>query len=135
MLAGDIVRASAWLCPSFKDYRTTPEFTTAVRVSKSLIEDVIASVPYFLGDGRPETRGENVQGGRGSIIGTTALGLFITWPLMVLNMSDYSTDRQRRWAVGRLRYVADLGIGQAHLFSNVCFLIPPEKKKKTNLAN
>lgn len=78
MLCGDIVRASAWLCPCYQDYRTTAEFGAAVRTSKDLIKDMVASVPYFLGGPG------NGKGGAGlSFVGTSALGLFITWPLMM----------------------------------------------------
>ncbi|KAF8858208.1 hypothetical protein BDZ45DRAFT_403712 [Acephala macrosclerotiorum] len=127
MLCGDIVRASAWLCPTYQDYRTTPEFGAAVRVSKDLVEDIIASVPFFLGDEKTSnlTGWDRPRSGRMSLVGTSALGLFITWPLMMCKMSDYSTDRQRRWAAGRLRVIADeMGIGQALLFSQINVRLP-----------
>ncbi|CZR56257.1 uncharacterized protein PAC_06145 [Phialocephala subalpina] len=127
MLCGDIVRASAWLCSPYQDYRTTPEFGAAVRVSKNLVEDIIASVPFFLGDDRTsDINGwERPQNGRMSLVGTSALGLFLTWPLMVCKMSDYSTERQRKWAAGRLRGIAEeMGIGQALLFSQINVRLP-----------
>lgn len=120
MLQGDIVRTSAYLCPTWQDYRITEEYNDAVRVSKGLIEDIIASIPYFLGRGEgsgDEGKGKGKRPER-SFVGTSALGLFVTWPLMMVKMSDYSSERQRRWAEGRLRFIADeLGIGQALMFS------------------
>ncbi|KUJ23718.1 uncharacterized protein LY89DRAFT_603906 [Mollisia scopiformis] len=126
MLCGDIVRASAWLCPTYQDYRTMPEFGAAVRTSKDLIEDILASVPYFLGGGPGNPPlAERPQSGKASLVGTAALGLFITWPLMVCKMSDYATERQRKWAEGRLRFIAnDLWIGQARLFSKINAKLP-----------
>lgn len=133
MLLGDIVRISAWLCHPFQDYRTTSEYLSASRTSKEVIEDVIASVPYFLGqipvyddDGASSTScsSDSGYGGGGEgIFGTSVLGLFISWPLFVIQMSDFTTDEQRVWASGRLRYIGqERGLAQSYMFSSVGLL-------------
>jgi hypothetical protein len=43
-----ILRCAAWLGYP-QDYRLTPEYTTASRICRQLVEDIVASVPYFFG--------------------------------------------------------------------------------------
>ncbi len=112
MLGADIVRASACLHPD-QDYRITPEYASTARISKDLIEDIIASIPTFLGSPFIENNGLN---------GKSALALFILWPLFVVFISDHTSDEQRKWASGRLRFIAEeVGISQASLFTQVSF--------------
>jgi hypothetical protein len=117
LLIGDIVQATAWLCPPYQDYKATPEYLSAVRTSRQLIENILASVPYFLGQ-LPTT--EASSPGPEDLLGTSALALFLTWPLFMTKISDFATKDQRKWAAGRLRYIAnEKGIGQALTFSSV----------------
>ncbi|KAL1894253.1 hypothetical protein Sste5346_006039 [Sporothrix stenoceras] len=48
-----IVRCMALTCPPGTDYRTLPEFLEEMRRCNSLIADVVAAVPYFLGSTPP----------------------------------------------------------------------------------
>jgi hypothetical protein len=121
MLGAGIVRASAWLHPQ-QDYRITPEFASTAKTSKDLIEDIIASVPRFLGT-LPETKRKNgsLSAEKEGLNGKGALALFILWPLFIVSISDHTTDEQRKWASGRVRFVAEeVGIQQASLFNQVC---------------
>ena len=51
-------------------------------------------------------------------------GDFITWPLVCVSTQDYTTDAQRAWARGRLRFIGDeIGIRYAHVLNNVSFFL------------
>jgi hypothetical protein len=120
MLGAGIVRTNAWLHPE-EDYRITPEFATTARISKDLIEDIIAAVPTFLGkfpDALTMNRNPEIQ--KEVLGGKSSLALFIMWPLFVVSMSDHVTEQQRKWVVGRLKFIAEeVGIHQASLFTQV----------------
>lgn len=123
VLGADIVRISAWLLPKGSDYRITPEYIASAHTSKEVIEDIIASVPTFLG-GVPVADGRRPKIERDGLGGQSALALFILWPLFIVTMSDHTTDKQRKWAFGRLHFIADeAGIHQAELFTLVCFVL------------
>ncbi|KAI1180989.1 hypothetical protein F4777DRAFT_182091 [Nemania sp. FL0916] len=134
-----IVRASAWLCAP-ADYRTTPEFTTAARVCRDNIADIIASVPYFLGHPATKTANnattnttDNTNTTNSSKTNSTAnttnfgtfacgeehgakglAGYLVTWPLTCVISQDHATDAQRAWVVGRLRCIGgELGVKYA----------------------
>lgn len=125
ILASVIVRCAAWVC-SPVDYRTTPEYATAARTCVDMITDVIASVPYHLGwHLRPERRhllqrrlSGFACGDEDSLKGLT--GYYLTWPLAVVAGQDYTTDAQRSWVHGRLRYIADeMGVKYARIILQV----------------
>lgn len=124
ILASVTVRCAAWVC-SPVDYRTTPEYATAARTCVDTITDIIASVPYQLGWHlkRPElVERANLSGFACGIEGIhkSLPGYFLTWPLAVLHGQDYTTDAQRAWVVGRLKFIGDeLGVKYAHLLSQV----------------
>jgi hypothetical protein len=112
ILWSDLARLNTWLCnPYQNDYRLLPEYQEAKTETKFLIEDIIASVPLFLG-------GASVLAG-----GTTApaaLALFIIWPLFLVKISDFATEAQKRWIVARFRYIAfELGILEADAYAKV----------------
>jgi len=124
IINSDIVRATSWLgYPLQDDFRVLPEYTYAQRVSRNLVEDIVASVPAFLGNTSfltspqsPSTYGDNE-------IGIFARALFIVWPLFMTKCSDFSSLRQRKWISGRLRYIAnDLQIREASMYSKVYFV-------------
>jgi hypothetical protein len=126
MLGAGIVRAKAWLHPD-EDYRITPEYASTARISKDLIEDIIAAVPIFLRK-LPEafTVNRNSESENEELGGKSSLALFILWPLFIVSISDHTTDDQRIWALGRLRLIAEeVGIHQASLFTQVGFLLTP----------
>jgi hypothetical protein len=124
LLSAGIVRASAWLHPD-GDYRITPEYAATAHISKDLIEDIIASVPMFLGKLRNATTKNWTQMiEKEALGGKSSLALFILWPLFIVSISDYATNEQRQWALGRLRFVAEeVGIQQASLFTQVRSII------------
>jgi len=132
MLGAGIVRANAWLHPD-KDYRITPEYASTARISKNLIEDIIAAVPIFLGN-FPEacTRNRTPEIEKDALGGKSSLALFIMWPLFIVTISDHTTDGQRKWALGRLKLIAEeVGIRQALLFTQVRFFhISPSPLKE-----
>lgn len=124
LLNSMIVRCAAWVC-SPVDYRTTPEYATAARTCVDIITDVIASVPYHLGWHLKRKHimqranlGEFACGEEDHLKGLA--GYFLTWPLGVLNSQDYTTDAQRQWIHGRLRYIGDeLGVKYSHILAEV----------------
>lgn len=133
ILASVIVRCAAWVC-SPVDYRTTPEYATAAGTCVDMITDIIASVPYHLGwHLKPERRRrlQLQQKGRMSSFACGEddslkglAGYFLTWPLGIIAGQDYTTDSQRSWVQGRLRYIADeLGVKYARIICQVSFLI------------
>lgn len=125
VLASVIVRCAAWVC-SPVDYRTTPEYATAARTCVDTITDIIASVPYHLGwHLKPERRHLLEKQLSGFACGEEdalkgLAGYFLTWPLGCIQSQDYTTDAQRSWIQGRLRYIADeLGVKYAHILCQV----------------
>lgn len=47
-------------------------------------------------------------------------GDFLIWPLVCIMTQDYTTDAQRAWAQGRLKYIGnELGIKYAHVLNRV----------------
>lgn len=130
VLASVIVRCAAWVC-SPVDYRTTPEYATAARTCVDTITDIIASVPYHLGWHLKPERKHLLEkqlsgfacGDDDSLKGLA--GYFLTWPLGCVQSQDYTTDAQRSWLKGRLKYIADeLGVKYAHILCQVCLLSP-----------
>ena len=120
MLGAGIVRANAWLNPE-RDYRITPEFAATAQLSRDLIEDIIASIPIFLGSPPDSSiQCESPAIDRSILGGKSSLALFIMWPLFIITISDHTTDEQRKWAKGRLLFIAhEVGIQQATLFTHV----------------
>lgn len=129
ILASIIVRCAAWVC-SPVDYRTTPEYATAARTCVDTITDIIASVPYNLGWhlNKPHIMqkanlGQFACGEENTLKGLA--GYFLTWPLACLNGQDYTTDAQRAWVHGRLKYIGDeLGVKYAHILSQLNVRLP-----------
>jgi len=119
ILAADTVRASAWVCSPDQEYCIVPEYISSARISQEVIEDIIASVPMFLGG--PSAGKDQTKSSRpGALGGQSTLALFIAWPLYVTTLSDCATEAQREWALGRLRFIGnERGIAQAITFSKV----------------
>ncbi|TGO88055.1 hypothetical protein BPOR_0187g00160 [Botrytis porri] len=113
-----IVRCAAWLC-SPQDYRTTVEYEKAMIAGKELIRDVIASVPNCLGE-IPTAMDINIPSEHSFACGDESdsrakglSGLFILWPMFSIATSDFVTDSQRKWVLGRMKYAAEeLGVSQ-----------------------
>lgn len=113
-----ILRCTAWLCSPL-DYRLTPEYAKLAAFSRNLIDDLIASVPTFLGSQDNDMKLESQNGdsfacGEGSAAGKGLSAVFLLWPLFTVLGSDFASDMQREWVGGRLRFVMEnLGIGVA----------------------
>ncbi|KAK4122513.1 hypothetical protein N657DRAFT_719352 [Parathielavia appendiculata] len=119
LLASLNIRIAAWLCAP-ADYRMTVEYETSKRVCQDVIPDILASVPYHLGWRM-----------NGKTLGTPGLSafacgeegsykalpsLFLLWSLTVIKNHDLSTEDQRTWARGRLRFIAEeVGLKYAHI--------------------
>ncbi|KAK6952622.1 hypothetical protein Daesc_004912 [Daldinia eschscholtzii] len=140
VLASLIVRCAAWIC-SPVDYRTTPEYATAARTCVDTITDVIASIPYQLGwhlrkerrqqyehlaQSQNQNRQQQSKFPCGEEDTPKALaGYMLTWPLICVHSQDYTTDAQRAWIHGRLRYVGDdLGVQYAHVLRQLQIRMP-----------
>lgn len=94
-----IVRCAAWVC-SPVDYRTTPEYATAVRVCVETISEILASIPYHLGwhTKRRELFAEDDINSFacGDEYGMKGLaGYLLTWPLACVMTQDYTTDARK----------------------------------------
>ncbi|KAI1863636.1 hypothetical protein JX265_008853 [Neoarthrinium moseri] len=124
-----IVRCAAWVSAPV-DYRTTPEYATCSRTCVEVITDIIASVPYHLGWHlkrkdvlQKANLGQFACGEEDSLKGLA--GYFLTWPLACVHGQDYTTDTQRAWVNGRLKYIGDeLGVKYAHILSQLQVRIP-----------
>lgn len=120
-----ITRCTAWLSHPL-DYRTTREYTTAVSISRSNVNDIIASIPYQI---RQTSKLEDLFGqddlplNAGVITSgpPRALGGYLAaWPLALVQNLDYTTDFERKWAQGRLEYIGSrLGVRYAHAINQV----------------
>jgi hypothetical protein len=119
-----ILRCVAWMSNP-RDYRLSPEYMTASGTCRQLIEDIIASVPYFFGWNRDKDMamadrssfacGTNDDG---SIKGLA--GIFIMWPIFTAAVSDFASPSQRVYLRGRLRYIAEqMGVNQASILLQV----------------
>lgn len=127
LLGGLIVRCAAWLCHPV-DYRTTPEYASASRIGAEMITDICASIPFSLGwklasgDNSVDVgiHAQYVCGDDGHDNSKGLGGYMAIWPLFTVSCSDFATDAQRKWVVGRLKYIADvMGIDQAKTFTHV----------------
>lgn len=126
LLSGMIVRCAAWLCNPV-DYRTTPEYASAARLGTDMITDICASIPLSLG-WKMAGRGSQNEIGMSAKYAcgdddndSKGLGGYLAiWPLFSSSCSDFATDTQRKWILGRLNYIAEtLGIDQAKTFAHV----------------
>ncbi|PQE31760.1 negative acting factor protein [Rutstroemia sp. NJR-2017a WRK4] len=115
-----IVRCAAWLC-SPQDYRTTVEYEKAMMNGREMIRDIISSVPNCLGeipramdDPAITVAGHTFACGEENAVRAKGLsGLFLLWPLFSVAVSDFATDAQRTWVMGRIKYVSEeLGVVQ-----------------------
>ncbi|KAG6353604.1 hypothetical protein INS49_005566 [Diaporthe citri] len=113
-----LIRVAAWIC-SPADFRSTPEYATAVRTCKANIADIISSVPYMLSMHQKDAQRPSAPAPGGFACGTDEQskmlgGLMVAWPLSTVRTCDYTMDEQREWAIGRLNFIAsDLGIKYA----------------------
>ncbi|QSZ31460.1 hypothetical protein DSL72_001025 [Monilinia vaccinii-corymbosi] len=118
LIHSTIIRCAAWLC-SPQDYRTSVEYGTAMMAGEEIIRDIIASVPNCLGEiptAMDEASPSNHSfacGEEGNNRAKGLSGLFMMWPLFSVATSDFVTQAQRTWALGRIKYATEeLGVSQ-----------------------
>jgi hypothetical protein len=122
-----IVRCVAWLCDP-RDYRLTPEYATASRICRQLIEDIVASVPFIFGWNKDtnEAMMDKTSFACGSPDTAeirSLWGVFVMWPIFAAAASDFATLSQRIFLRGRLKYISEtLGIYQASVLLGVSIL-------------
>ncbi|KAK3944460.1 hypothetical protein QBC46DRAFT_440767 [Diplogelasinospora grovesii] len=131
ILASLNIRLTAWLC-SPADYRTTAEYATAKRICEGTISDVLASVPYHLGwhtkrrelfENNPELSGFacGLEEGPHKVLPS----LLLIWSIACVKNHDLTTEDQRAWAKGRLRFIADeMGLKYARLLHDAELRFP-----------
>ncbi|KAG8158387.1 hypothetical protein KVR01_011509 [Diaporthe batatas] len=113
-----LIRVAAWIC-SPADFRSTPEYATAVRTCKANISEIISAVPYMLSMHQRNVQQPSAPAPGGFACGTDEQskmlgGLMVAWPLSTVRTCDYTMDSQREWAIGRLNFIAsELGIKYA----------------------
>ncbi len=132
------MRCVAWLCAP-TDYRETPQYAAARDLSRAVMADTMASVPFYLCGPQAlrQMRGVRHVGGAvpqpartGFVVGDDSAlkglaGYFLTWPLNTLNRCDYLTDDERAWVTGRLRHISTkLGVRFAGFLSHLTFRTP-----------
>lgn len=123
-----ILRCVAWL-ENPGDYRLTREYTTASRICRQLVEEIVASVPYFFGwnsenDGAMKATANFACGTSDDATVKPVTGVFVMWPLFAAAASDFASPSQRIFLRGRLKYVAQImGINQALILSEVSIMI------------
>ena len=119
-----ILRCVAWLGDN-GDYRLTPEYATATQICRGLIEDIVASVPYFFGwnrgkDPSMSDRSNFACGEHDPTRVKPLAGIFSMWPIFAAASSDFASPSQRIFLRGRLKYIADMmGINQALIMFQV----------------
>lgn len=124
-----ILRCVAWLGNSH-DYRLTPEYTTAARICRQLVEDIVASVPYFFGwnsenDVTMKARANFACGSSDDPSVKPLSGIFVMWPLFTAAASDFASPSQRIFLRGRLKHIAEtMGIAQALILSELPLVHP-----------
>ncbi|TVY81600.1 hypothetical protein LSUE1_G003560 [Lachnellula suecica] len=119
-----ILRCVAWLGGGQKDYRLSPEYARAQQACRPLIEDVVASCPYFFGwnKDKNEAMGDKsffACGTQDTGSVKCLWGIFVMWPLFVASSSDFSSPSQKGYLRGRLQYISGtMGIYQASVLLN-----------------
>jgi hypothetical protein len=125
ILASIGIRITAWLSPPL-DYRTTGEYSTWKAICEGTITEIIASVPYHMGwhikekhllENNPQLSGFVC----GEEVPLKALPAFLLiWSLVCLKTHDTTSDEQRAWAQGKLKFIAEsVGIKYSHVLSEV----------------
>ncbi|KAK3321233.1 hypothetical protein B0T19DRAFT_262254 [Cercophora scortea] len=133
LLASLSIRITAW-ASSPMGYHNTTEYMTSQRISEGAITDIIASVPYHLGwHTKQRMRGmfhdstsEHSGFACGEDVPIKALpGLFLIWSLTCIKNFDLSTEEQRAWAKGRLKFIEEqVGLKYARIVNDVDFRFP-----------
>lgn len=120
MLSGIMVRCVQWIC-SPSDHTKTDDYAEAMRIGREEVNNVIASVPYFVSwTGDTATTPFFPCGAPTSPKAYSAVAAI--YPLLCTGLSPFVTTRQKKWLCGRLRSMSEtMGIKQATVFAEVCF--------------
>lgn len=140
------VRCMALTYPPGTDYRTLPNFIEEVRRCSSLIDDVVAAVPYFLGSTPPvssivqdtmpygqnraatsasATSGFACGDDHGHGMPKALAGYLLIWPLAGAYTHDCASPAQRAYMAGRLKYMGNiLGLRYALVCQQTPFRFP-----------
>jgi len=132
ILSGITIRCAAWLCAPV-DYRTTSYYAQASRIGMEMIDDIVASIPFHLGwRGFRNNSEDNLTTGNISnfVCGQNEIGTgkplgayFLIWPVFTSIVSDFATDAQRKYIIGRMKYMTDImGINGAAVLTQVYLL-------------
>ncbi|CAK7235397.1 hypothetical protein SEUCBS140593_009269 [Sporothrix eucalyptigena] len=63
-------------------------------------------------------------------------GYFLAWPLTNINSQDYTTDNQRAWVIGRLKYISnELGVRYAGFLAELKFRVPSMMIRRDRLMS
>jgi hypothetical protein len=98
-----------------------------------MINDIVASIPYHLGwRGFRNNSEDNPMTGNVSsfVCGQNEIGTgkplgayFLIWPVFTSIVSDFATDAQRKYIIGRMKYMTDtMGINGAAVLTQVDLL-------------
>ncbi|CAK7231480.1 hypothetical protein SEUCBS140593_007936 [Sporothrix eucalyptigena] len=117
-------------------FRSSPEYAEEVRRCSALIADIVAAVPYFLGNTPslqhqpPSSFGSSSSApssrfacgdDHGHVMPKVLSGYLLAWPLAGTYTHDYCTPAQRAYMGGRLKYMGNtLGLR----YANVCEATP-----------
>ncbi|RDW68219.1 hypothetical protein BP5796_08876 [Coleophoma crateriformis] len=120
-----VLRCVAWLNPLL-DYKITPEYLVAARLSRQIIADIIASVPCFCGWSQeaesrsPKSAGLHSADAADAVTAKGITGMFIMAPIFTAATSDFVSIPQQTWLLGRLEYIENsMGISHAGLLASV----------------
>ncbi|KAI9046704.1 hypothetical protein LZ554_009442 [Drepanopeziza brunnea f. sp. 'monogermtubi'] len=124
-----ILRCVAWL-GDHGDYRLSPEYKAASQICHQIIEEIVASIPYFFGwnRGKDPAMSDSANFGCGPSDPTstkTLAGVLGMWPIFVAASSDFASPSQRVFLLGRLKHIAEsMGVNQALIMFQAKFLHP-----------
>jgi hypothetical protein len=121
LISTTIIRCVTWLGGP-TTYTSTTEYETASKQCRSLIEDIIASIPYFFGWDPSISDAANNGAYRGSNMSLLKgrAGFFLLWPLFAAATSDFASESERYFLNGKLQLITDiLGINQATIALSV----------------
>ena len=119
------LRCVAWLgAPN--DYTLSPEYTKASLACSQLIEDVVASIPYFFSWKTnskactfDDTSPQSAFGATSSSIKATS-ALLILWPIYTAAASDFASKSQKAFLAGRLKAIHEVtGVNHANILRHV----------------
>lgn len=115
------LRCHAWLVGPERDYRESPEYQVSAALGQTIVEDIVASVPYVFGAARAGQAAQQAQ--KQPYQPPSLAGVFCMWPVFAAASSDFATETQREFLKKTLKYISEeMGIGQAAILAGVSLL-------------